>query len=637
MFVSPEKVLLTKRANSFDIETTGTKPYRGGDVFAFCIGDQTGAVEVVRMDESPRKRKMGIERLREFFSDTGTAKIAHNMKFELSFMKKYIPQEILDETIWHDTMTMSQELDNLSMSHALDRLTVKLCDYPTDLDKIVMNQFRARGNFQRIDKELMRRYQIADGERTMLLFLTFYPAILKDRPLFLDYRNEIDLAITTQRMEEHGLRIHGENINSMIADYSRRVHDLTLEAGDILGYFVNLGSDDDIAKILFGQYKIPPVKLTESDRESTDKDVLLELRQKYDFPILDTILKYRSFSKSVASMKSYIEHAAGTDRIHTNVQTNRAKTGRQSSSDPNLQNVSKSAALKNPYAVPLRKCFRAEKDSVLLLPDYSGIEMRLIADTSGETELIDIFTNGGDAHYPTVECFLMPERFDFVNDEVYLAGVREAARLKEEEPKQFKIVRGGYKNTGFCVAYGGGVNKVAFTLARPVDEIRAGDANYRKRFPKISGFVKTLSEQVRRHGYVKTAFGRKLYIPRDKAYVAANFIIQGTAAGVLKRAENRLAYFLKKEFNDRIRLILTVHDEILFDFPRLLLPHKDWILPELGRLMVDMPEIRTPLEVEWKMTEDEWNSAEEFKLVKVSENAFNTKEAQRIRRQLFAA
>lgn len=599
------------RVDSFDIESTGLRPYHGDTMFSYCIGNgDTGEVEVWRVDqEDRRKRNASWRRLRDFFKDTSIAKVGHNIKFDLSFVK-LAGVRIPTKTTLHDTMLMAQCFGNNELHYSLDYLTKRFgheCIEPEVLERWawvdgeVSAQFKALGSYQLIDKELMDEYQVADGERTLLLYHTYRPHLYeRGERAWNDYRNEVDLIWPTQAMEEHGIRynhrkagILRDRLVSDIRECNERIHHYTR------GQFINLNSGDQVAHLLFDVIGFKPIAYT-SKRPSVNKDVLLELRRDTGHEIFDLILKNRSYVKGLATLDKYEELLDSDGRIHPNIRTNGAhNTGRESCSEPNLQNVSKEASEKNPFPVPLRSVFASDPGALMGFGDYMGIEMRLIVDATGEPELIEVLDANGDVHHPTMECFV---------------GGEYARDLKASDPKRYKVLRGAFKNTGFCVAYGGSTEKVAVTLGKRVDEIMDGDANYRRRFRRVAGFSRSLIGTVKRQGFIETPFGRRLNIPRDKAYIAANYMIQGTAAGVLKRAQVRIHKLLQGKWRGAAKLVLPIHDEVVFSFDRKALPQRREFLRDVREMMIDMPEIRAPLDVEWKFTTTTWDKAKEVRL-----------------------
>jgi DNA polymerase-1 len=613
--------------SAFDIETTGLEAYKDSKIFAFCCAfpcfDSAGKIidckiDIFRLDNTKESKNEEARRyLFNYFQDTSIEKIAHNAKFEISFLSKYM--KIPEKTVWHDTMIMSQLLRNLSPQHSLDYLAWELCGYDRTIDKKVSKTAASLGKrYDKINPELMRDYQYTDGERTLLLYCTMIDKIKADKKLYADYRNEIELIKVTQKMEERGILLDKKNVEELESFLKNEIESVRDATKKLLGEFVNLKSDKQVARIIYRDMKYPILQLTDNEtapRPSTDKDALVELKNYKENPIFDLILKYRSYSGALATIEGYKKAADENNIIHPNILTNQARTGRQSCRNPNLQNVAKEEALKNAFPVPLRKCFRAKAKHFLIPCDYSGIEMRLIASASGEQELIDILNKSGDVHHPTVECFNMPKIFNFVNDDIYMQGIETARKLKADNLEVYSVQRSAFKNTGFCIAYGGGVGKVAVVLMRKLEDIIIGDANYRKRFPRVANFTKTLIEEVRRKHFIETSLGRKLYIPLDKAYTAANYRIQGTAAQILKLAEVRVHQWLKKrKLLDYLWLVLPVHDEILFSASRSLLPELFDILREISGIMTDIPEVGVKLEVEYKMTALDWNSARKIKL-----------------------
>lgn len=630
---------------TFDIETTGLCPYTGSRIFAYCIGDESGNVDVYRINP----KNNFIKALKSLFIPSEpTGIIIHNAKFELSFLDVYNIRINRNVEI-HDTMIMSQLLRNNAPSHKLDYLAWELCGYEIetplgtfkskDIDKVVNQEAGKNGiqrgkglkpipRYDRVNKTLMHWYQVADGQRPMLLFLGWIEYFKKNPKLWEIYRYEIEYLKIAQKMEKQGINISVKNCKKLLNELEPKVSKIEKQITKLLGKEINLDSDAQIQKALYVARKLPVVKRSEkTGLPSTDKDTLLKLYEKTKDEILHLILQHRSYTKNgivringstKGKEKNGFLQLMGPDNvIHHSINTNEASTGRQSIRKPSLQNTPKSAALKNIYPVPLRNCIEAPKGYMLLSTDYSGIEMRLIIDAAQETELIEYLNTdpSADMHHPTVECFMMQDYFTNQKSEVFKKGIYLADKLRKTDKEKYKILRGAYKNTGFCIGYGGGTDKVAFTLGKNVDEILVGDTNYRKRFPKIANFSRQLIKIVQIDGYVKTGFGRMLRVPKNKAYISSNYCIQGTAAEILKRAMTKVYTWQKKEKLIKYLIpILPIHDEQMFILSRELDNERNDICQEITKIMIDFPEISVPLATDWKCSYTTWENAKEFNI-----------------------
>ncbi len=580
---------------SFDTETTGLYPYQGDRMFSYSIGSDDGSTEVYFLDKPGSKKK-----LKEFWADTSITKILHHAKFDMIMV---MMEGILipETTVFHDTLLMSQILRNLAPSHALDYLCWELCGYTREIDKKIKKLGNVYGGYQNIPRPFMTKYQGADAERTMLLHETFYPHIKKDPLVHADYLNEIELVKTTIRLEQQGININKRKCLELINWMEDELDTVQDDVYELLGEFVNLSSGLKVANVLYSILRLPVLKTTPSGQASTDKETLAKLRIRYPHPIHDLILKQRSYKIGVTTIKKYIHLAGESGIIHPTGNTNKAKTGRESFENPSLQNVSKKEALLNPFPVPSRKVFIPPPGHVLYLVDYSGIEMRLIILQSGEEEMILVVNNNGDVHTMATEVLMNP------------------IFSQTSDPARRKVLRSAGKNANFAVPYGAGQGKLVVTLG--IEQLgiskelfKENFKEYQNRWPKIAFFTQDIIKRVRKDGYVTTPFGRRLYIPKDKLYSGANYLIQGTAAGILKRAQVRVDKYLKENWNDEIRIVLPIHDELIIAFPINLLKYKDRILREISLIMIDMPEINIRLDVEWRVTTKTWNDAKEIKV-----------------------
>lgn len=577
---------------AFDTETTGLNCYTGQDhIFAYSTCDEEGNTEVHRDDESNFR-----EKLQSLMKDISIAKICHNLKFDLAQLQKYkifIPEK----TVWHDTMLMSQIMNNLKISHSLDNVAYELSGEDRSIDNEVAKYTTGKHKvtYDKVPREIMEKYQRFDVERTMLVFLTLFPQLKKDNDMYLDYLNEVELVKVTIDMERTGIQLVREEAVSMIHWLEDEVHDCYEKLYSLTKERINFNSPTQLNYLLYNKLKITPLKKTKTGA-STDKEVLFQLRDLYHdnkliSEVLNQLSRFRSYSGAIPRIHNFLRHAEADGTIHPSIQTNEAKTGRQSVKDPPLQGVSKNKSLFNPFPVPMRKLFRARTGTVLYLPDYSGIEMRLIVNIADEPEMTEIFLSGRNAHEVAAKVFYLDKFID---------------------KKETSTLYSSGKNAHFALPYGASPFKLGRTLGLTPSEGKQAFDRYAKRFPKIAFLSKEISKEARENGYITTSFGRKLAVPRDSLHAALNYKIQGTGAGILKRAQVRLHKFFKEKYNHEVKLVLPIHDELIMQYPRKYLPYQKDFVSEVSKHMTDFPQFKIPLESEWKMTTTTWNNAEDL-------------------------
>lgn len=570
-------------------------------MFSYCIGHADGRVEVKRLDNvRPPKRKARKRRLRKLLN-SDVHIISHNFGFELMMLDaEGYPIPSVDR--WEDTMIMSQLLRNLSPSHTLAFLGEEYGEYEIDyagttlgsveLDNLVKHQARLRGmRYDRVDKPLMRVYQIADGQRPVLLFQTWYPVIRADEKLFEDYRNEIALVMVTHRMEQNGIVFDRVKAAKLLPELERKLSRVNREVYAHYGEFIDLKKDNQVARLLYEVHNYPIVKYTKkAGKPSTDKDVIIELSESFSNPLFNWIFQVRSYSTAISKIHTYMELADKRGMLFPRINTNVAKTGRQSTNNPSLQNISKSESLKNPFIVSLRPLFRAPRGRFLMLADYKGIEMLLIVWTAGSKTMMRIVREGGNMH--EVAC-----RIFYLND----------FKSKSES----KVLYNAGKNAHFAIPYGASAEKTAKTLALPRKKGMAAHDRYCEEFPEIAYLSREIASNVKRDGYVETPFGRKLWLERSKAHAGLNYLIQGTAAGVLKRGQVACDKYLSEHWSEA-RMVLPIHDELIFSMPMEYYSQRSQLARGIARCMTTIKHIEAPLEVEWKVSKGSWADAKEF-------------------------
>lgn len=358
---------------------------------------------------------------------------------------------------------------------------------------------------------------------------------------------EIPLARVLARMENIGFAVDKEGIQSFGEDLSRQIENLKTEIYSSVGREFNINSPKQLGVALFEDLGLPCKKKTKSGY-STSADVLEGLRNEH--PVVAMVLKYRTLSKLNSTYcEGLLKVIADDGRIHSSFNQTETRTGRISSTEPNLQNI----PVRTDLGREMRKFFCAKKGSMLVDADYSQIELRVLADISKDENMTKAFRENQDIHSITAsQVFDMP--LDFVTSQM----------------------RSRAKAVNFGIVYGIGAYSLAKDIGVSNKEAKHYIESYLKHYSGIDSYMKNVVEQAKETGYVETTFGRRRYLPEltasnhmTRAFgerVARNAPIQGTAADIIKIAMIKVDKRLTEE-NLSARLILQVHDELIVECP----------------------------------------------------------------------
>lgn len=363
----------------------------------------------------------------------------------------------------------------------------------------------------------------------------------------LDLFNDIEQPLTEvlASMEHYGVRVDAQGVKDFGITLSADIKGLEQQIYFMAGHEFNISSPKQLGTVLFEEMGLPAKKKTKTGY-STNAEVLEELRDKHE--IVDLILQYRQLTKLNSTYVEGLLKVIGDDgRVHSVFKQTETKTGRISSTEPNMQNI----PVRTELGRKMRKFFTAAEGCVLLDADYSQIELRILAHLSGDTNMQQNFKNGLDIHTATAaQVFGMPA-------EMVTSGMRRAA-----------------KAVNFGIVYGIG----AFSLSKDIDVSVAEADRYIKsyfaNYPKIKAFMDNTVNEASDLGYAVTMYGRRRYIPELKnsnknvqafgKRAAMNAPVQGTAADIIKIAMVKVFRRLKEEKLDA-RLILQVHDELIIE------------------------------------------------------------------------
>ena len=393
-------------------------------------------------------------------------------------------------------------------------------------------------------------YACADADMTGRLRRIFEEDIKRDGIPDIMSQVEMPLLPVLVSMQRFGVSLNAAALHEMSRDLLRQLNQLNASIYDLIGHAININSPQQLSDLLFNQLGLPKTKRTKTGY-STDANSLEFLKGAH--PVIDRILEYRQLSKLKSTYVDSLPELVNprTGRLHTSYNQAGSATGRVSSNDPNLQNI----PIRTELGRQVRKAFVAENspDWVFLSADYSQIELRVLAHLSRDQGLLDAFLKKEDIHSSTASMM-----YDVPMDQV-TADMRRIAKV-----------------LNFGVIYGLSAFGIAQQTEFSPEEGQKFIDTYFAKYPSIQGYLESVKEQVRDVGYVATLLGRRRYIPDINASnynvrqaaerAAVNMPIQGTAADIMKLAMVRVHRRLQ-ESSMRTRMLLQVHDELLFEVP----------------------------------------------------------------------
>ncbi len=422
------------------------------------------------------------------------------------------------------------------------------------LSAYVINPSSGAYDLKRIIAEYANA-EIPEEENEAAFYTAYLPKAFERMNALIEEHNqvrlldeiELPLARVLASMEREGFLVDANGIEKFGTDLQSRIETLVAEIYEEVGYEFNLNSPKQLGEALFEKMGLPAKKKTKSGY-STNADVLEGLAA--DYPVVAKILEYRTLAKLKSTYcDGLLKVICADGRIRSTLNQTETRTGRISSTEPNLQNI----PVRSELGREMRKFFKAKDGCVLVDADYSQIELRVLAHMANDKNMIDAFNNGDDIHAITAsQVFNMP--------------------LMMVTP----LMRSRAKAVNFGIVYGIG----AFSLAKDIGVTRAEADSYIKgylaHFGGVQKYMKGVVEKAKEAGYVETVFARRRYLPEltssnamMRAFgerVALNMPIQGTAADIIKIAMIRVWECLKKECL-KARLIMQVHDELIVEAP----------------------------------------------------------------------
>lgn len=532
---------------AFDTETTGKNPVSAELVgISLCMNTHKAFYVPVlhAYPGAPAQIAKGDVQgiLSPVFMDEETAKIGHNIKYDMIVLRN---EKIPVNGPLFDTMLASYLLNPNKPNHSLEEVALEHLSYRK---KSFPEVLKGRGSFSEVPLEEASAYACDDANLSYELKEILFRK-LNENGLEALYSNiEMPLIRVLADMEMSGVKIDPGRLAEISAELEKELDGLKRRIYFLAGEEFNINSPKQLSQILFHTLGFQPGKKTKTGF-STGMNVLEELALAHEFP--REVLNYRSMNKLKTT---YIDVLPGlinpkTGRIHTSFNQASTATGRLSSSDPNLQNI----PVKGEWGRRIRETFIAEAHNLLLSADYSQIELRILAHLSGDEGLVNAFRENLDVHARTAsEIFGIP--------------------LDRVSPDARRMA----KTVNFGVIYGISPYGLSETLNISREDAKTYIAQYFNRHPGVKGYIEKCIAGARSDGYVATLFGRKRAIPEASSKnttvrqqgerLAVNSPVQGTAADVIKIAMINI-WNAFRERDLRARMILQVHDELLFELP----------------------------------------------------------------------
>jgi len=489
----------------------------------------------------PAEQVLG--RLKLLFEDPAVLKIAHNLKYDwVMFVRAGI-----DVAPYDDTLVMSFDLDAGKSNHGLDELAQAHFEHECISFKSVCGVGAKQISFDKVPLDAATGYAAEDADICLRLWQRLKPRLTAEASTRVYEMVDRPLVTTVGRMERRGVKVDRNYLAKLSGTFATEIAALEQRVYEAAEGPFTIGSPQQLGQVLFDRLGLKGGRKGKSGQYSTDVNELERLAAE-GVPVARLVLDWRQLTKLKSTYTDALQAQINreTGRVHTSYSLSGAQTGRLASTEPNLQNI----PIRTDIGRQIRDAFVAEPGHVLMSADYSQIELRLAAHMADVPQLKEAFAKGEDIHALTAM-----ELFGTVDRET----------------------RGRAKTVNFAILYGISSWGLAGRLGLPRDEGKAIIDRYFTRFPGIRHYIDETLAFVRENGFTRTLFGRKTHFPNIRApnpqfragaeRAAINAPIQGTSADLIKRAMNRMDAALADAGLSDVRMLLQVHDELVFEVP----------------------------------------------------------------------
>ena len=509
-----------------------------------------GGTDLLAVKPEQIALETALAALKPMLTDNSVIKVFQNGKYDLNVLARY---EVEVATI-EDTMVMSFDLDagrgeGMGGGHGMDELSERHLGHTPLSFKEVCGAGKKAIPFGEVPLDRATEYAAEDADVTWRLYLHLKPRLATEGGSTIYGRVDRPLIQVVAGMEREGIKVDRPRLAKLSEEFATQTATLEGEIHEIAGQEFAVGSPKQLGEILFDKMGFKGGKKGKSGAYSTDQSTLEKLSNDPEAAkISKKVLEWRHLSKLKSTYTDALQAQINpqTGRVHTSYSLSGAQTGRLSSTDPNLQNI----PIRTAIGRTIREAFVPEPGNTLLAADYSQIELRLAAHMADVDTLKAAFAAGEDIH------------------------ARTATEMFGEVTRD---TRARAKTINFAILYGISRWGLAGRLEVEPDEAQAMIDTYFQRFPGIQRYIMETLETVCERGYSETLFGRKTWFPRIKSKnqaerqgserAAINAPIQGTSADIIKRAMVRMLPALRDAGLPEVRMLLQVHDELVFELP----------------------------------------------------------------------
>ena len=501
--------------------------------------------------ERPRQIALAeaLAALKPLLEAEAVLKIGQNIKYDINILARHgINVAPVDDTmIVSFDLDAGRSLDGIGGGHGMDELAGRHLSHTTLTFKDICGTGKKQIAFGEVPLDKATAYAAEDADVTWRLHTLLHPRLAVEGGTQVYERVDRPLIPVVAMMERNGVRVDRERLARLSSEFADAMGGLEQEIHQAAGQEFSIGSPKQLGDILFEKLGYKGGRKGKSGQYSTDQAILEGLAAQ-GADVAGKVLEWRQLSKLKSTYTDALQAAINPDtgRVHTSYSLVGAQTGRLSSTDPNLQNI----PIRTEIGRQIREAFVAEPGNVLLAADYSQIELRLAAHMAEVPQLKEAFANGEDIHSRTAQ-----EMFGSVD----------------------RDTRARAKTVNFAILYGISRWGLGGRLGIEADEAQDIIDTYFQRFPGIQHYIHATLESVRERGYSQTLFGRKTWFPRISSKnpnersgserAAINAPIQGTSADIIKRAMVRMMPALAQAGLGHARMLLQVHDELVFELP----------------------------------------------------------------------